>query len=113
MIDNKKKSFSHHSLHVWTRTRELVRLVVRCPIGDAELRRQASRAAKSVGCNIAEGAGHFGAASKRHFKIARGSVIEVVAAYELAEDCGETVPLEQVSTLSREIACMLTGLIRR
>ena len=104
---------SHHKLRVWTKARSLVRLVSRVPIGDAELRNQASRAAKSVGCNIAEGAALDGASKKRHYKIARGSVIEVVAAYELAEDCGEQVPVDEVTELARAIASMLTGLIRK
>ena len=47
---------SHHRLRVWHYAVELVRLVHRQPIGDAELRDQAGRAAKSVGLNVAEGA---------------------------------------------------------
>ncbi len=102
---------SHHRLRVWDKARELVRLVNQHPIGDAELRHQASKAAKSVGCNIAEGAALDGAAKKRHYRIARGSIIEVVAAYELAMDCGETVPIDEIAQLGAAIASMLTGLI--
>lgn len=107
------EQLSHHRLRVWHKARELVRLVNQHPIGDAELRAQASNAAKSVGCNVAEGAALDGAAKKRHYRIARGSVIEVVAAYELAQDCGETPPVDQVARLVAAIASMLTGLIRR
>lgn len=107
------RQLSHHRLRVWHQARELVRFVIRHPIGDAELRKQAGNAAKSVGCNIAEGAGLDGAAKKRHFRIARGSTIEVVAAYELATDCGEPVPVDEVTVMGAAIASMLTGLICR
>jgi len=104
---------SHHRLRVYDKARELLRLVSRCSIGDAELRSQASRAAKSVACNVAEGAALEGASKKRHYKIAKGSVVEVVAAYELATDIGETVALDEVTRLGAAIASMLTGLIRK
>ena len=103
----------HHRLRVWAEARALVRLVSKNPIGDAELRLQASKAAKSVGCNIAEGAALEGASKKRHYKIAKGSAVEVVAAYELAEDIGETVPVDEVTRRGAAIASMLTGLIRK
>ena len=103
---------SHHGLRVWEESVELVKLVHRSPISDAELRNQAQRAAKSVALNIAEGAGQHGGARGRHFKIARGSVIEVVAAYEIAAAIGEAAPAAAVQSLGRGIAAMLTGLIR-
>ena len=82
MIQNKmgKSSFPHHRLRVWNYSVELVRLVKQNALGDAELRDQSSRAAKSVALNIAEAAGLEGAAKKRHFRIARASFVEVVAA---------------------------------
>ena len=104
---------SHHRLRVWEKARQQLRLVSKNPIGDAELRLQASKAAKSVGCNIAEGAALDGAAKKRHYRIAKGSAVEVVAAYELASDIGETVPTDEVTELGAAIASMLTGLIRK
>lgn len=110
---NQADQLSHHRLRVWHKAREFLRLVNKNPIGDAELRSQATKAAKSVGCNIAEGAAHEGAAKKRHYRIARGSAVEVVAAYELAEDCGETVAIDEITHLGAAIASMLTGLIRR
>ena len=108
-----RHELSHHRLRVWQKARQLVRLVSKNPIGDAELRGQASRAAKSVGCNIAEGAALDGASKKRHYRIAKGSAVEVVAAYELASDIGETVPTDEVTRLGAAIASMLTGLIRK
>ncbi len=67
----------------------------------------------SVGLNIAEGAALEGAVKKRHYKIARGSVVEVVAAYELGQDLGHKVPLARVQELGTNIARMLSGLILR
>ena len=75
---------SHHRLRVWHLALELVKLTKASPIGDAELRDHGSRAAKSVALNIAEGAALDGAAQRRHFGIARASVVEAVAAYEIA-----------------------------
>jgi four helix bundle protein len=67
----------HHGLRVWWRSVDLVKLVKRSPPGHAELRDQATRAAMSVGLNISEGAALEGAAKLRHYKSARGSVVEV------------------------------------
>ena len=98
---------------VWERAVELVRVVGRRPPGDSELRRQALRAATSVGLNIAEGCGVVGAMRRKHFRIARGSVAEVAAAYDLAAALGERVPAEQVADLANQLAAMLSALIRR
>jgi len=102
----------HHRLHVWHRSVDLVKLTKTAPIGDAELRAQAARAARSVALNIVEGAAVRGAAKERHFVIAQGSVAEVVACYELADALGESVPLAQVQKLGAMIAAMLLGLVR-
>ena len=103
----------HHGLRVWWRSMELVKLVRGCPPGHAELRDQATRAAMSVGLNIGEGAALEGAAKLRHYKVARASVIEVVAAYEMADAVGESVPLADVVEHGRAIYAMLTKMIRR
>ncbi len=107
-----KTQLSHHRLHVWHYSIQLVRLVKQSPIGDRELRDHAERACRSVALNIAEGAALDGAAKRRHFKIARASDVEVVAAYELAEAIGESVALSEITRLGIIIASMLTGLIR-
>ena len=103
---------SYRRLRVWEKAVELCRLCHREAVGDAELRRQAQNASKSVALNIAEGTGVRGAAQKRHYAIARGSAVEVAAAYEIANAIGESVPLEQVLELSNDIAAMLAGLLR-
>lgn len=111
-ITSTRTRLAHHGLHVWHLAVELVRLVRSQPISDAELRDQATRAAKSAALNIAEAAGLCGAASKRHFRIARGSVIELAAAYELAEALGEPVRLAAVLQRCTQLAAMLTALCR-
>ena len=84
----------------------------RRPPGHAELRTQAQRACISIALNIAEGTELQGAARKRHFRIARGSVLETVASYEIASDIGEDVPVDEVTALGTSIASMLSGLLR-
>ena len=107
-----QSSLSHHGLIVWDRAVELCQLCHRYPIRDSELRRQSQKAATSVALNIAEGAGQEGGCRGRHFKIAKGSVTEVVAAYEIAHAIGERPPLGEVMALGNRIAAMLSGLIR-
>ena len=106
-------ALAHHRLIVWQRAVELVKLVQRNPIGDAELRGQASRAVRSVALNIVEGAALRGAAKERHYVIAQGSVTEVVGAYELAEALGENLPVAEIQHRGAEIAAMLFGVMRR
>jgi four helix bundle protein len=103
----------HHGLRVWRRSMELVKRVRKAPPGHAELRDQSIRAAMSVVLNITEGAALEGAARMRHYKIARASVVEVVAAYEMADAIGESVPLADVLEHGRTIYAMLTKMIRR
>ena len=62
--------------------------------------------------NIAEASALDGGNRRRHFRIARASAIETVAAYELAEAIGEKVPVAAVRELAAAIAAMLTSLAR-
>ena len=103
---------SHHNLRVYDFARHLASIAHRYPLRDAELRNQARRASISVVLNIAEGAGLDGRASKRHFQIAKASALETVAAYELASDMGESVPLDRVLRVGHSLASMLTRLVR-
>ena len=103
---------SHHNLRVYDFARHLAGITHQYPLRDAELRNQARRAAISVVLNIAEGAGLDGRAGKRHFQIAKGSALETVAAYELAADLGESVPLDRVLRVGHTVASMLTKLVR-
>ena len=84
----------------------------RDPIGDAELRDQAKRAARSAALNIAEGAALQGAARRRHYNVALGSTGETVAAYELAAAIGETVDVERVARIGAQLSAMLWAIVR-
>ena len=109
---NSNRTLSHHQLRVYRVALEMARLVGRHPLKRRELRVQVERAMDSVILNIAEGAGLEGRRGKAHFLIARGSVLEVVAAYELADAYGERVPLEELTEYGRSVAAMLTKLGR-
>jgi four helix bundle protein len=87
----------------------------RSKITDAKLRDEALRAAKGVGCNIAEGAGRVTRADKaRAFTIARGECVEA-AAIEIAALIGaaSSEDAKRVAVLADRVVAMLTGLIRR
>ena len=107
-----RHQLSHHRLRVYHLARDLAQIVHRHPLEDAELRSQARRAAISVVLNIAEGAGLEGRAGQRHFRIARGSALETLAAYELASDLGEAVPDEALNDVGYSVVAMLTKLVR-
>ena len=62
----------------WLRT-------TRFPRGDADLRRQARRAADSICLNIAEGTSRKNDAAKNHFRIALGSAAETCAVLDLVD----------------------------
>ncbi len=84
-------------------------------IRDAKLRDEALRAAKSVCCNVAEGAGRFSRADKaRAFTIARGECIEAFAALETAAAIGDAEPVHVTTCLPlvARLYALLTGLIK-
>src|SRR6187551_1138753 len=75
----------HHRLKAYAAACELLDAVRSAHIRDARLRDQALRAAGSVCLNTAEAAGRSSVADrKRVFGIARGEVVETVAAVEVA-----------------------------
>ena len=112
MKDIQQSSLAHHSLRVWHHAVELTRLVGKHRIENATLRDQAIRAVTSVGLNISEGAGRDGKMRANHFRIARGSASEVVAAYELAVALGETHDLPTIAQQGARVCAMLFGLLR-
>jgi four helix bundle protein len=103
---------SHHRLRVYWLALELAKVTGRWPIRRPALRRQAERAVDSIALNIAEASGLSGRRNKAQFMIARGSTLEVVAAYELASAYGESVPVDDVRRRGRVVAAMLTKLAR-
>lgn len=110
--DIQQASLAHHSLRVWHHAVEFIRIVGKHRIDNATLRDQAIRAVTSVGLNISEGAGRDGKTRANHFRIARGSASEVVAAYELAVALGETHDLATIAQTGARISAMLFGLLR-
>ena len=81
----------HHRLVVYRKALELLAAVRAAQISDAKLRDEATRAAKSVCLNIAEGSGRVSRADKaRVYAIARGECVECVAAVEIAVAAGDS-----------------------
>ena len=105
-------NLSHHRLRVYWRALALAKLTHEHPIRRATLRRQTERAVDSIALNIAEAAGLDGKRNKSQFRIARGSALEVIAAYELASTYGEILPLGQIVREGTAVVAMLTRLGR-
>jgi four helix bundle protein len=108
-------SLPHHRLVAYHVAVELLVLVRDARLGDATLREQALKSAKSVCLNVAEAAGRSSRADKaRVFGIARGEVVEACAAVELAGLLGgaseETV--RKCVALGSRLVGLLTGLMR-
>ena len=78
------------------------------PRGDADLRRQAVRAADSAVLNIAEGTSRKNDAAKNHFRIALGSAGEVCAALDVVDIPGA----QEQQLLLRRIGAMLAVMSR-
>jgi four helix bundle protein len=105
----------HHRLRAYGVAVQLLGAVRGARIRDRTLRDQALRAAKSVCLNCAEGAGRVTRGDKaRAYTVARGELVEAVAAVEIAvlgnEASAEVLP--RVLGLGNELCAMLTKLIR-
>jgi four helix bundle protein len=82
----------------------------RCSLALAD---QIRRAADSVVLNIAEGAGHYRAGLKaQHYRSARASLSEVVAALELLQCEDPRINTRLARRHTGAIAALLLGLIR-
>ncbi len=82
---------------------------------DAELRDQATRAAKSVFLNVCEGLpGDRPAMRRKYFAQADGSLHEVVGAVDLAAAIGavDESAAEEIQALAYRVRGLLRGLIR-
>lgn len=89
------------------------RVVRLLPVGRAYLGDQLNRAASSIVCNIAEGAGEFSGKDKaRFYRMARRSAYECAAVVHLAKELG-LVDTEEgaAEPLLGSIAAMLTRMI--
>jgi four helix bundle protein len=82
---------------------------------DRELRNQALRAAKSVCLNLAEGAGRVTRADKaRAYTVARGELVEAIAAVEIAHESGDArrEALSRVVLIGGNLYAVLSKLVR-
>jgi four helix bundle protein len=105
----------HHTLVAYQLCLELVRLVARIRIGDAQLRQQARKSAASAALNAAEGAARESAGDKRRsFGIANGEACECCAAVEIAGALGacSTADVRSVLALVLRIRRVFYPLVR-
>ena len=103
------------TLDVYVAARELAALVHASRIADAELRDQATRAAKSVFLNLCEGLpSDSGPMRRKHFALANGSLHEVVGAVDLAQAIGALAPESalRAQALAVRVKHMLRALAR-
>ena len=104
----------HHQLRAYGTALEFLRAVRDARVRDRELRNQALRAAKSVCLNLAEGAGRVTRADKaRAYTVARGELVEAIAAVEIALETGDArrEALDRVLALGGTLCAVLTKLI--
>jgi four helix bundle protein len=107
--------FAFQRLDVYVAARELAALVHRSSIQDAELRDQATRAAKSCFLALAEGLPHESPGQRRrYFATAHASLCEAVAALDLAAAIGAVAPerASAAGALAGRVRRMLTALRR-
>jgi four helix bundle protein len=107
--------FPFQRLDVYVLARALAAAVHACSVRDAELRDQATRAAKSVFLNVCEGLpGDRPAVRRRYFTQADGSLHEVVGAIDLAAAIGavDAAAAEEIHAVAYRVRGLLRGLLR-
>ena len=93
-------SLPHHKLVAYQLALELVKLVGRIRIGEAQLRQQARKSATSAALNTAEGAARQSRADKsRAYGIALAECCECCAAVEIAGALGACRPADVQAVL--------------
>jgi four helix bundle protein len=113
--ESPSKSLPHHTLIAYQVALELVKLVSRIRIRDAQLRAQARKSAASAALNTAEGAARQSLADKsRAYAIALAECCEACAAVEIAEALGAASPehLAEVLGLGVRLKNLLSRLVR-
>ena len=96
-------TFNFQSLDIYRVAKETAVLVQGSRIRDAELRDQATRAAKSCFLNLSEGLpSDLAGVRRRHFAIANGSLGELSAALDLAAALGA---IDEVAARTIDSAC--------
>jgi four helix bundle protein len=112
---NSESRFAFQRLDVYVAARDLAALVHASSIQDAELRDQATRAAKSCFLALAEGLPHETPGQRgRYFSTAHASLCEAVAAVDLSAAIGALSPARatEVMDLAARVRRMLTALRR-
>ena len=107
--------FAFQKLDVYRASKELARRVEAARIRDAELRDQATRAAKRVFLAACEGLPNESTAMRRkYFVMADNSLHETVGALDLAEAIGAVSRANQaaIQALGLKVHQMLRGLMR-
>jgi four helix bundle protein len=105
----------HHKLIAYQLALELVQLVARLRIADAQLRQQARKSAASAALNTAEGAARQTRADKaRAYAIALAECCEACAAVEIAGALGACSPADvgAVLALGVRVKDVLSRLVR-
>jgi four helix bundle protein len=107
-----------HNLDVYRCALELYRrigrIVEQFPRGEADLRSQMKRAARSVPFNIGEGVGKRGRARAASYVVALGETKELIVALDCVE-IDALAPIDEIiaaQDLADRVAAMLTKLIR-
>jgi four helix bundle protein len=94
-------SFPHHRLIAYQLALELVKLIARIRIGEAQLRHQARKSAASAALNSAEGAARQTLADKsRAYATALAECCEACAAIEIAGALGACSAADVQATLA-------------
>lgn len=107
-----------HRLDVYRCALELYRVIGRIvaqfPRGEADLRNQMKRAARSVPFNIGEGVGKRGKARAAAYQIALGEAKELIVALDCTEidELAPTHEIHAAQHLADRVSAMLTKLIR-
>ncbi|HEX7667475.1 MAG TPA: four helix bundle protein [Polyangiaceae bacterium] len=103
-------AFAFQQLDIYRLAMELAVDVHKMTIRDAEIRDQATRAAKSCFLNIAEGLPSYqSGVRRRHFSIARGSLGELAAAIDLGQALGLVEEAELTNDKIQRVAQLLNG----
>jgi len=112
-MSSNEPSLPHHRLIAYGVAKELLVAVVKAQIRDAELRDQATGAAKSTALNVAEGASCSSPKDKaRAFAIGRGEAGEAAATVEIAALLGAApqAAVAEVNAIAHRLCGMLTRL---
>lgn len=108
---------SHHGLHVWQESIDLVDAIYKCTATFPKeelygLTSQMRRAAVSVPANIAEGGARSGKRDfKHHLIIARGSVSELETLIIIAKRLGYPKSTEEITSRAEKTFALLCGLL--